>query len=195
MILKGTIIILIVFLLLGCKSKNLNRIELISTSGRALDYKNTDSLILGIFVHAYAQIDKNGNCKVLRKSEQDNNLFNSFQIDRTVFETIVNRLRVINSDTLLTESKLEFYDGPTIQLFVHRDNGIVNKLTFIKSKRADKDFLKLYKHIDSVSFNKGDRPFDTSRLKLDRDKLINQIKQNILKTGNTFNRDTIVIIK
>jgi hypothetical protein len=182
--------------LLGCNSSDYSKIELISTSGRALDYNHTDSLIFGLYIHAYAQIDKDGNCLTVRRINPDCSKFDSFRIDNNMIQIINERLSKINSDTFLTvKSDGEIYDGPTIQLLVHKDNGTVNRLTFIKSKRTDKDFLRLYKYIDSISLNNSNRLFDTTKLKSDRDKLINQMKQDILKSGNTFDRDTIVIIK
>jgi hypothetical protein len=55
---------------------------------------------------------------------------------------------------------------------VHKNNGTVNRLTFIKSERTDKDFLRLYKYIDSISLNNSGNLFDTTKLKSDRDKLV-----------------------
>ena len=188
--------VLICAVLFGCNSSDFSKIELISTSGRALDYNDTDSLIFGLYIHTYAQIDNDGNCLTVRRTNQDCCKFDSFKIDNNLIQIINERLSKINSDTFLTvKSDREIYDGPTIQLMVHKNNGIVNKLTFIKSKRTDKDFLRLYKYIDSISLNNSFRLFDTTKLKSDRDKLINQMKQDILKSGNTFKRDTIVIIK
>ena len=189
--------VLICAILLGCNSSDFSKIELISTSGRALDYNNTDSLIFGLYIHTYAQIDKDGNCLIVRKSNKVDKRFNSFKIDKHLLKLISDKLLSINKDTLLTEkSNNEIYDGPIIQLFVHKDNGALHKLTYVKSKRTDKDFLRLYKYIDSVSIEKNcDSYFDTTKLKLDRDKLIDQIKQDILKSGKTFGRDTVVIIK
>jgi len=193
---KWTILISISLILLGCRSGSFSEIELLSSSGRALDYKETDSLILGIYIHTYAQIDKDGNCFTVRRTNKNRSKFDSFKIDNNLIQIINERLSKINSDTFLTvQSDREIYDGPTIQLLVHKDNGTVNRLTFIRSKRTDKDFLRLYKYIDSLTLINSDRLFDTTKLKSDRDKLINQMKQDILKSDNTFDRDTIVIIK
>jgi hypothetical protein len=190
------ILVLICTVLLGCKSSDFSKIELISTSGRALDYNNTDSLIFGLYIHVYSQIDKDGNCLTVRRTNQDCSKFDSFKIDNNLIQIINERLSKINSDTFLTvKSDREIYDGPTIQLLAYKNNGTVNRLSFIKSKRTDKEFLRLYKYIDSISLNNDFRLFDTTKLKSDRDKLINQMKQDILKSGNTFDRDTIAIIK
>lgn len=188
--------ILICTVLLGCNSSDFSKIELISTSGRALNYKDTDSLIFGLYIHAYAQIDKDGNCLTVRRTNQDYSKFNSFKIDNNLIQIINERISKIKSDTFLTaKSEGEIYDGPTIQLLVHKDNGTVNRLTFIKSKRTDKDFLRLYNYIDSICTNNSSRLFDTTKLKSDRDNLINQMKKDILKSGNRFDRDTIIIKK
>jgi len=194
---KWIILISICLILLGCRSGNFSEIELLSSSGRALEYKGTDSLILGIYIHIYAQIDKDGNCITVRRINKDHSKFDSFKIDDKLIQIINERLSEINSDTFLTaKSDRENYDGPMIQFLIHKYNGTINRLAFIKSKRTDKDFLKLYKFIDSISLNNNkDRFSDTIKLKSDRDKLINQMKQSNLKSGNTFDRDTIVIIK
>jgi hypothetical protein len=188
--------VLICVVLFGCNSNEFSKIELISVSGRALDYNDTDSLIFGLYIHAYAQIDKDGNCLTVRRVNNDYSKFNSFKIDKNLIQIISERISKINSDTFLTvKSYEEFYDGPTIQLLAHKANGTVNRLTFIESNRTDKDFLKLYKYIDSISINNSDRLFDTTKLTSDRAKLISQMKLEILKSGNTFDRDTIIIIK
>jgi hypothetical protein len=188
--------ILICTVLVGCTSNDFSKIELISTSGRALNYNDTDSLIFGLYIHTYAQIDKDGNCLTVRRINQDCRKFDSFVIDNHLILIINERLSKLNSDTFLTvNSDGEFYDGPTIQLLVHKKNGTVNKQTFIESIRTDKDFLRLYRYIDSISLNNSLSSFDTIRLISDRDKLITRIKQDILKSGNTFKRDTIAIIK
>jgi len=188
--------VLICAVLLGCNSNNFSKIELISTSGRVLDYKETDSLIFGLYIHAYAQIDKDGNCLTVRRTNQGSSKFDSFKIDNELIQIINERLNEISSDTFLTvKSDREIYDGPMIQLLVQKNNGKVNKLTFINSTKTDKEFLRLFKYIDSISLNKTFRQFDTTKLISDRDKLINQMKQDILNSGNTFDRDTIVIIK
>ena len=190
--------VLACIILLGCNSKNFSKIELISSSGRVLDYDNNpDSLIFGLYIFSYAQVDINGNCSVVRRSYENQKRFNSFKIDNELINLISDRLLSINKDTLLTEiSNNERYDGPIIQLFVHKDNGALYKLTYLKSKRTDKDFLRLYKYIDSVSTEESSNySFDTTRLKYDRDNLIERIKQDIFKSGNTFDRDSIAIIK
>jgi hypothetical protein len=194
---KWTILTLICHFTFGCCSSDLKEIELISFSGRALDYMNTDSLILGIYIQTYAQIDNNGNCIIVRTSYKDDMRFNSFKIEENLLKKIKNRLSNIYSDTLLAEkSEGELYDGPMIQLLVHRDNDSINRLTYINNKRADKDFLKLYRYIDSISKNiKNEKYIDTTKLLCNRDLLIDKIKEDAFRSGNTFDRDTIVIIK
>ncbi len=187
----------ICFVLIGCNSINFTEIEFISTSGRALDYNNTDSIILGIYINSYAKIDNKGNCNIVRGFFLKGQRFNSFTIDKKLFKTINNRLININSDTILTDrSKSGSYDGPIIELIVHKKDGSINKLTFISSKRTDKDFLNFYYYIDSISTKiNNDRFIDTVKLLRERDILIDVIKNKALKSALTFNRDTIAIIK
>jgi hypothetical protein len=194
---KWILSILAFFILLGCHSNDFSKIEFITTYGRALDYKNTDSLIFGLYIEAYAQIDNDGNCLIMRRSNKNDKLFNSFKIDKQLLNLIGSRIVMINKDTFLTvESNREMYDGPIIQLYVHKDNGSLLNLNYLKSRRTDKDFLRFYNYIDSMNNEKRyNSSFDTTKLKIDRDKLVDKMKKQIFESGNTFGRDTIVIIK
>jgi hypothetical protein len=189
--------LLIGLLLSSCNKCDFSEIELLSISGRALDYNNTDSLTLGIFINSYAQKDNDGNCIMFLRTDERRNEFSSFKVNKDLFQTIQRRLKNINSDTLLTtKSEGILYDGPQIQLLVHKNNGYVNRLSFINSNRTDKDFLSFYNNIDSCSqYSKNKAFFDTTRLIHDRDILINKIKVDAFKNGITFGRDSIVIIK
>jgi hypothetical protein len=193
---KWIIIILTGLIISSCNSSSFEKIELISAYGRVLNYNETDSMILAIIIRSYAQIDKNGNCNIIKKNGQNKKDFYSFKIDPDLINTINNRLSKINSDTALTEKSDGIYDGPAIELWVHKNDGRKNRLVFIDSKRTDKDFLKLYKYIDSINHSNDNRRYiDTLKLLSDQDILINIMKEESIKSGHSFGRDSIVIIK
>jgi len=195
---RWTITLLIGFVISSCNSSSFNELELISTSSRVGKYKETDSTLLRIFIHAYAQIDKNGYCSIVRKTDKNETKFNFFKIDEKILRTINNRLTHINSDTTLTADLGDLlYDGPTIELLVHKADGSSIKLNFVVvSEKTDKDFLKLYEYVDSISQNSTNGiDIDTTKLLRDRNVQINKLKNDAIELKKTFNWDTLVIIK
>jgi hypothetical protein len=190
-------VFLIFFVFIGCKSSNIKKIEFISASARALDYKDTDSLILGVYIHFYAQISTNGNCSVVRSINQKGNVYSYFKINKALFRSIKIKLSQIDSDTSLTEScEGCMYDGPTLELIKQTNDGKTIRVFFADMEKTDSEFLKLYSFIDSTSQNTNhDHILDTLSLLNARDLKINLIKEEALKSGNTFGRDTIAIIK
>lgn len=195
---RWIIILLIGYVFSSCNSSSFKELELLSTSSRWGNFKETDSTLLRIYIHSYAQIDKKGNCNIVRKTNQNESKFNSFEIDENLLRTINNRLTHINSDTTLTAELGDMhYDGPTIELLVHKTDGSIVKLGFvIVSEKTDKDFLKLYRYVDSISKNNtNDINIDTTKLLRNRNVQINRLKNDVIELKKTFNWDTLVIIK
>ena len=157
---KYLIFTLTILIFWSCKKpKEEPVLELISYNwGRYDNYLNRegrDTIIPFLNCHIYAQIYKNGDCKLSQnRGEYKNELYAKFKLDTIIINPALRIIQSIDKDTTMirkTDIGCCIYDGPLIRLIGNNQKGEKHTIKFIHSNRSNLNLLNLYNSIESIA--------------------------------------------
>ena len=145
-------LLIFVIALISCKPKAHCDIEMVVYHWTMKPEIKQDTLIPYVKCELYAQINRDGECVLVRTRYLDNDLHSKFTISKTVLEPVFTIIESLNSDTIMTrKSGYSLYDGPTIKIIGLNKKGHSHSVRFDCTERSNSVLLRFYNYIDSIS--------------------------------------------